>query len=150
MSPLYLYNGQLLITPTGQLATSEDCCCDFVECKITPTSSSIELGDVVHTLDAAVRTVVLNYEAGPLAFPRNNPQTSAPNSYDIYCNNIKIASTNGFVGGTNYKDAVKYPHFQPLVGGPVGTISGVKPAGFTTIIVRVGGDSPSFYSISCI
>lgn len=168
MSTLYTYNGKLLIVG-GNLAASEDCCCKddpcLGVCAIYPQTSEIRKWQMEeHEVDVCARVISLYHESGPLARPRNNPETSEPNTYEIFYgrvvdedNNVlkpgtRIAYTQdsegtfGWVGGSNYSDD---PDYQPLVGGPEGVISGTKPKGPTKIQVVVGGNSPSFYTIAC-
>lgn len=122
-----------------------ECCGCPAVCSIIPDFSRHAYGTFkTHTLDACARAVVLNYQAGP-SF-ENNPVTSVPNRYDMYCDGVLIASTNGWVGGTDYEND---PNYQPFVGGPIGSITGIKPEGATSVEVFVGGDSASFYDISC-
>jgi hypothetical protein len=117
-------------------------------CSIFPTSARIADGNSkIHTVDECERTIILNYEAGPAL--GNNPVTSEPNRYDIYSDGDLIASTNGWVGGSFYDGNPEYPQYQPIVGGPIGVISGVKLGGITNIVVTVGGNSASLYYISC-
>lgn len=134
-APVWLYNGD---------ATGCDCCCDEI-CVIDPAFSTHAKGNSkIHTVDKCVRLITLNYQAGP-SF-NNSPTISEPNRYDMYCNGVLIASTNGWVGGSNYAND---PAYQPFVGGPVGIISGIKPKNATTVTVVVGGSSASRYDISC-
>lgn len=122
-----------------------ECCNCSPLCTIIP-NFSLHAYDTIktHTLDACARNIVLNYQAGPSV--QNNPLTSEPNRYDVYCDGVLIASTNGWVGGTNYQND---PNYQPFVGGPVGSITGIKPQGATSIQVLVRGNSASRYDISC-
>jgi hypothetical protein len=121
------------------------CSCENQPCSIDPNfSNHAYYGIKTHTVDACKRTITLNYQSGPSL--ENDPVTSIPNRYDVYCEGELIASTNGWVGGSQYAND---PLYQPFVGGPVGSIVGIKPARATSIDIVVGGDSASRYDLLC-
>jgi hypothetical protein len=137
VAPIWLF--------TGNVENCLCCSCESQPCSIDPTFSRHNNYSIkTHTVDECERTITLNYQSGP-SF-ENDPIISIPNKYDIYCEGVLIASTNGWVGGSQYAND---PLYQPFVGGPVGTIVGIKPARATSIEVVVGGDSASLYDITC-
>lgn len=139
------------------LSNDTPCCCCKEPCSISPTYSNhnaaggLASSFLTHTLnDNCARRIVLSYRAGPQVVPPNNTESSEPNWYIIWItqNGVKkqIASTNSWVGGTNY---IGDPRYNPLKIEPVGIISGIKPAGINEIQVQVLGGSASEYDIAC-